>query len=492
MGNAAETKDVGIGVETTVSKLEEPNAVSKRSRNMEIWLERTLLPRTLTQGTFGMKQAGSEFLPQHSLESNTAFANRLQGATLLNAYMKTIAFLAGQVFQTDVIFDETVPDDVEDWTASIDARGNAFNVFAKRFFVSGLAKGVNHILIDVPKRPEGAKTKADDKKFGIRPYFKVISPEDILGTVEDETGKVVLVRILESVAVRNGRFGTKIMKRIRILEAGKWEVVEEALDGSVTSIDKGEFNTDVIPLVSFIPSEEWTPVTGAPPMDDLAELNKAHWVSQAHQTNILNVARVPILFGRKIELEKMPVGVATMVVSDDEGSDMKYVEHSGQAIAAGQVDLTELEAKMALYGLQQLVPRAGNMTATEKTLTSQEANSSLAEWGLELQATLQSAFEIACDMMDLEFPKGGLEVNTDFFIGIADPNLLSMLLKAHDQGILSAQACFSEFRRRAVLDEHLDWEDMAADLEQENREKLAAMQGFDDMSGDKGKGEGSE
>jgi len=474
-----ETKDVGSAGTEVVSAMEEPDVLTKQSRTMEIWLERTLLPRTLMQGTYGMRQAGAEFLPQHPLESNQSFKNRVQQSTLLNAYMKTILFLAGQVFQTDIIFKDGTAPEVEEWCREIDSKGNAFNVFAKRFFIGGLAKGVNHIFVDVPKSSQDAKTRADEKALGIRPYFKIVNPEDILGTVEDEDGNLVLVRILESTTVRKGEYGTKVMKRIRVLEPGKWTLHEESIDGATSMIDEGTFSTNLIPLVTFMPGEEWSHVTGEPPMNDLAYLNSCHWVSSSHQTNILNVARVPILFGRKIEIEKMPVGVATMVVSDDEGSDMKYVEHSGQAIAAGQTDLKETEAKMSLYGLQQLIPRTGSMTATEKALTSQEANSSLATWGLDLQSSLQKAFEIACQLMGTEFSEEGLEVNTDFFSGIADPNMLEKILKANDQSIISARGCFEEFRRRGVFDEHLDWEDMTADIEQEKRETMEAMAVFD-------------
>jgi len=482
-----ENKDTGGGTATTINK-GDADSVSVKSRDVQEWMDRSLLPRTLIQGTYGMKKAGNSFLPAHTLESTKAYNGRLSRSTLLNAFKKTASFLAGQVFQSDVVFDDGVDPAFEEWAESIDAAENSLDVFAKRVFQNGISKGVAHVFIDVPKKEADVVSQKDEKDAGIRPYFKEIKPEDVLGAIINEDGFLVQLRISESVVLRVGKYGTKIVQRVRVLEPGLWELYEMDDNGASSMIDSGAFSIPIIPLVTFIPGDEWTIITGETPIMDLAELNSKHWRSMSDQDNILSVARVPILFGKNIEIEKMPVGTATMVTSEDNDADMKFIEIQGNAIAAGREDLKETEAQMALYGLQQLVPRTGNMTATEKALTSAESNSSLGTWATEFESVLNACFDIAGQFMGKEWPDNGLAVNKEYNFGVADPEELNAILKSNEQGILSAQATFSEFRRRGVYEEHLSWEDMEADLEQEKRDNIdmARMAGaaFGDAPGD--------
>jgi hypothetical protein len=158
-----------------------------------------------------------------------------------------------------------------------------------------------------------------------------------------------------------------------------------------------------------------------------------------------------------------------MLSSTEDEADLKFVEIQGASIAAGDNDLKGIENKMALYGLQQLIPRSGNMTATEKAITSGESQSSLGTWAVEFETALQVAFEIMEKMRGREFPAEGVKVNKEYNFGISNDSELAMLLKANEQGILSDQATFDEFRRRGIVDEHLLWDDIKDQVDDEAR-----------------------
>src|SRR6185295_4553940 len=88
-------------------------------------------------------------------------------------------------------------------------------------------------------------------------------------------------------------------------------------------------------------------MTGEPPLEELADLNVAHWQSSSDQRNILTVARVPILFGTGIEgNEKLEIGASSMIRTSDPNAKLTYVEHTGAAIGAGERDLERLEFQM--------------------------------------------------------------------------------------------------------------------------------------------------
>jgi len=172
----------------------------------------------------------------------------------------------------------------------------------------------------------------------------------------------------------------------------------------------------------------------------------------------------------------------SLINSDDDGADLTTVEMTGSSIAAGLADLKETEAQMALYGLRQLVPSKVAVTATQNVLTSSESNSSLGTWATEFESILVEAFKIAGLFMGKEFPDNGLSINKEFGLGVADPAELNAILKSQEQGILSSQACFDEFRRRGVYQEHLSWEDMEADLEKEKQDAMEMMGAFGEDS----------
>ena len=479
-----EDYDTSVGTPNPgTATADDPDSVTHVSAAIKSWLEKTLLSRILLEGTRGMRLAGKVFLSQHTLESDQAYKERLNNSTLLNAFGKTTSFLAGQVFQKDAIFADGTNPVFEEWANEIDTAGNSFDVFGKRVFQNGLGKGVAHILIDMPKKDPNIKTKADEKKANLRPYFREIKPENILGFI-DEEGVIVQIRIAETTTKRVGKFGTKIVDRVRVLEPGKWEIHEEDGDELVV-VESGVFSINKIPLKSFIPGNPDTAMTAESVLSDLAELNLKHWRSSSDQDNYLSYCRFPLYFGKMLsDINVLPAG-KSLINTDDENGDLKTVEMTGTSIQAGADDIKETESKMALYGLQQLLPRVGNMTATEKAITSAESNSSLGTWATEFEVFANDCFTIAGEFMSVELAPNSIELNKEYNFGVADPQELMALIAAKDAGVASAKETFVEFRRRGVYNEHTVWDDMQADMEQEKRDNL-------DMAGLAGSAFGEE
>lgn len=455
------------------------DSVNYVSPRCDQWLIDSRLPRTLLQGTRGMKMAQEIFLPKNLLEKEATYLNRLERSTLLNAFRKTVSFLTGQVFQADVIFADSVADSTVDYNKNIDGYGNNLNVFAKRVFFNGLGKGVSHILVDTDEvAPDENRSVAEEKLAGIRPYFREIRPEDLIGFRSNENGTLKQVRILQSVSKQDGLYGEKEVPIVRIYnDDGTWEVHERQDDGEFVKTKSGMLRYKGIPIATFIPGEESSRIHGETPLMDLAELNLHHWRSSSDQSNILHVARVPILFARHVSLDVIPVGVATMINSEEDGSELKYVEITGQSIEAGAKDIKECEAKMALWGLQQLLPRSGNITATEKAITSSESSSSLGTWATEFESVLQQAYTIAEWFGGDAFPEAGVVVNKEYNLGIANEGELNVLLNSVDRGVLSAQSCFSEMRKRGIVSEHLTWELIKDEKSLEEQEAPSGLAG---------------
>ena len=440
------------------------------------WMGYSYLTRSLMGGEKAMKAAGQDFLPTFELESINRYNSRLEMSTLKNAFRKTVTFLSGQVFQGAIKFDDEYPDELEGLMDDVDLLGSTINVFSKRVFETGIANGVSHILVEAPNETPG-QTRQDDLDRGVRPYFKEVRAENLIGWQEDGVGNLVQARIKELATEPEGKFGQAFIPQIRVLVPGGWEIYRKDNKDWILHED-GETSLDYIPLATFLPGEPLSLLTAESPLQDLADLNLHHWRSFSDQINILHVARVPILFARDVDLEAMAVGASKAVESDGENADMKYVEVTGASIAAGANDLKESEAAMSIYGLQQMLPRTGNITATEKALSAADSNSNLAAWVNGYEDTLQRALEIWGEYQGVEVPEDSVQMPLDFESSIADPAMVQAVLKAVDSRVISKQAAFEYINESGALKDGYTWDMVQDELEQEARAQGTDLDGL--------------
>ena len=427
---------------------------------VEQWKRGRLL-NVLMEGTAAMKRAGEEFLPREPEESQEAYNSRIEKTYLLNAFRRTVNYLSGEIFSRPLILQDDVPQEIKDLTENIDLEGNCLDVFAKRVFEAGLVDGVSAILVDHVQAPTNL-TIEEEKKQGVRPYWVHIPVGNILGwRIKTVAGKPIItqIRIKESVEIPKGKYGTESVPRIRVINLGSYQVYEDTSGGKEKEwklVESGETTfTDEIPLVIFRPGEKITHMTARSPLEDLAYLNLAHYQSNSDQTTILHHARVPLLFGKMIadDPTKIVIGPRRMIHSNHEDASLVFVEHSGQAIGAGRDDLDDLEQRMALWGLQLLMPKTGRITATEKALSSSENDCTLKTYALQFKDSLETALGHTAKWLKLE--KGGsVVVNTEFrLLTTADADIL---IKSKMAGILPRRTVLQEFLRRGIISEDSD------------------------------------
>jgi hypothetical protein len=441
--------------------------------------DRLELIDTLLGGTQAMLEAGQKYLPKELRESSENYTQRLKRTILFNGFGRTVSYLTGQVFSKPVILKEDVPGSVrgtdkkDGFVEDIDMRGNNLDVFLSKVFAKGIGDGVTTVLVDYPPVEQGVITKEVAKKRGLRPYWVHVPTSSIIGW---KTGRVDGKEVFTELRIKettektdpDNPYNTKTVNLIRLLRPGEWELWEEQdpqdkgakekwvkIDGGSTKIK------DRIPLAVFMPGERITPLTSKPPLEDLAYLNLAHWQSTSDQYNILHFTRLPILFGKKLsdpnKLDEIELGPNRLVHSDYDESELRYVEHQGASINAGHAQLIDLETKMGLFGLQLLMPSTGNITATERALSSGESDSTLRSWALEFKDFVEQILVFTA--MYIEEPTGGsVDVNTDFrWMQTMDAEVL---LRAAQFRILPKQLVFEELRRRGIINAEWDWSEV--------------------------------
>lgn len=455
---------------------------------------------SLLGGTLAMRAAGEKYLPRHPAETDEGYQNRLTRAVLLNAFEDAVGKLSGKPFSEPMKLNDDVPPEIVNTVVpDVDLQGNALDVFCRNWFREGLAKALCHVLVEFPKPRERApdappRTLADDRAEGLRPYWVMIKPENVLfARAEIEDGREVLkhIRILECFTAQDG-FVEVQKHRIRVLEPGLvqiWEPDRKPGPGAKTTWNKTDewvTGREDIPLVTFYAHREDL-MLGRPPLENLAHLNVAHWQSDADQRHCLTVARFPLLAcsgASKDDSDPIVVGPDKVLYNTDPAGRFYYVEHTGAAIAAGRNDLLDLQEQMAAYGAELLRKKPGTETATGRAIDSAESSSDLAAMAVVFEDAVAQALQKTAEWMNL--PEGGtVEVVKDYGPGEADAAGLTALHNARTTRNISRETYLDGLRLRGVLPDDFDAEEDAASLEKE-AEDLMKITGASELDLDPG------
>lgn len=412
----------------------------------------------LMSGTSAMRQGGTKYLPQWPNEQSESYASRLATATLYPAFARTVEVMASKPFSKPVAIDEGTPPRIVEWIENVDLSGRSLHSFAADVMQDCISYGLSGVLVDYPQASQ-VRTRADEMVTGVRPYFAHYKPQSILGwKSQKRNGHETLtqLRLLETVEEDDGEFGTKQVEQVRVLEPGTWAIYRKPGDSWIV-YEEGTTTLSEIPFVFFYGIRKGFGIGHAPLME-LAFQNIEHWQSLSDQQTILHVARVPILTVIGADSDSQITVGASSAVKLPIGADMRFVEHSGQAIEAGRKSLLDLEERMRQTGAELLVLKPGDITATQVT-SENEAN----------RCTLQKIVEVFEDGLDqcLEYMAdwvgeadgGSISLFTDFGASTLGEASAELLLKANQSGKLSDETMFDEWKRRGIISPENDWQD---------------------------------
>lgn len=196
---------------------------------------------------------------------------------------------------------------------------------------------------------------------------------------------------------------------------------------------------------------------GKSPIEDLTDINVAHWQSSSDQRAILTVARFPILAvsGGTDETNKIVLSPFRWLYCPDPQGRFYYVEHGGAAIEEGRRDLQELERQMGEYGAEFLKKRPDRETATARVLDSSEATSPLQDVVLRFQDAMENCLMLTAKWLNIA-DGGSIKIKSDFSSPPGGGESLRTLLEARKNGDLSREAFVKELIRYKVLEEDFD------------------------------------
>jgi hypothetical protein len=442
--------------------------INELSQEATAMRPRWAVVEALMGGTWAMRAAREQYLQRWPQEDQASYDYRLQTSTLFNAFSRTIANMASKPFSEPMRWSEIDPV-VEEWFDNIDLQGRNLQTFSMEVFEAGLTYGLTHVLVDYPKTTAAdgtslAPTLADERILGVRPYFIHIKPTAVLGWISDKVNgaeTLTQVRILEHVSVPDGPYATKLVEQVRLLTPGAWEVHrQDPTSKEWVKADEGMTSLNYIPLVTF-----YTNRTGfmqaTPPLGDLADLNVQHWNLASDSYALLHTASVPILALTGVdETTKIVVGAKAALMLPL-GASAQYVEHSGAAIGAGRQALIDLEERMRTMGAELLVSKPGDMTATQSSIDTAQAQCQLAAMAEAFEDVLDSAIDTAAEWVGLG-DQGDVDIFDDFSAapvqGAAVQPFVAALVTLVASDMLSKETAFKELQRYGVINDDIDFE----------------------------------
>lgn len=443
------------------------NTVADRSPASAAMLEDAGKGRALMGGTKAMREAGKTYLPKFEAESDLGYTARLCQSWLFNGYRKTVRDMNGRVFDKPVEVVDGSNGTMDSWLENIDMQGRDFSSFSSEVFKDGVSgSGISYIMVDAPRRAENT-TKAEAEAQNLRPFLVHLTIEEVLGWRAETINNVMTltqIRIAEAVNEPDPKdeFKDIEVKQVRVLDLidGAVSIRIFRKDGDDwTVVD--EYPTDLteIMVVPFYANRSGY-FTGEPLLDDLSDINIAHWQSQSDQRNILHFARVPILFtsGYDDDGGKTPLVIAAgmATTTSNHEADMKWVEHSGKAIDSGRQDLKDLEFQMETFGLQLLVARDSAQSATGEALDAAKETTQLAMIADSLQDALEQALKWMHQLAGNPDVSVSLRVNKDYGVSMMTAQEFTVMLTAVNTGNMSRETFMQEMARRGMVRADLD------------------------------------
>ena len=482
---------IGSGQYGNLIPDETDDAVDSPSLEYRRMERRWELLHDLLGGTLTMREAEHKWLPQEPREEYASYHNRLRRSFLFNAYGDTVEKLTSKPFSRPVVAQGSLPAPIDSMLDDMDMAGTNLTQFARQMFRSAIVYGLTHVLVDFPKSQ--AQTLDEERRTGTRPVFIHISPTQLIGCKHEisPSGGMRLkqVRIKETRVETVGEFGETEVEYVRVISDTDYQLYRKdyeadgSAEGDYRLVEEGQHTFGDVPLITYYINRNGY-MSATPPLEDLAFMNLAHWQSMSDQRNILRFARVGLLFAAGFSDEEMEEGIAIgpnqLIRSTNENAKMQYVEHDGKAISSGQEDLSTLETRMEVLGMQPLVQSSsGVQTATGKAIDESRTHSAIQAWIRSLENSLTAAFRYAARWMNLEVPTDfTVEVFNDFGISLRAEEDVKNLILIRSRGDISQDTFLREIKRRGVISDNLDIE---AEIETASAESSASsMAGFDD------------
>lgn len=403
----------------------------------------------VTNGTDYLRDLADTYLPQEPREDDNAWQTRIDRSVLSPYTSRLIETAAGAILRKPIHIEGD-----QYWldlSENIDGIGSNINEYARRALVSSLTFGHSAILVDYP--PIGnARTLAEERALGRRPYFIHVDAPQIWGWRQESTmpgSPLTQVRIHEYATVPLNEFGENQVEQMRVIYPGRYDLYtlgQEAVD----IYESGNYSLNQIPLVPIYSNRRGM-LRSQPPLLDIANLNITHYQRQADLIHALHIAAMPTLVLEGWDDTTGPVAMGVnYAISMAPGNKAYYVQADATSFDAQMKELQALEGQMSTLGITKLFGQKFVAESAEaKRIDQAQSNSVLAIVSQELESALNQAFAFAAQYVGIEPPEINIDRDFDYYRLIGQD--IAVLSQLNTTGKISDAMLLEILRRGEIL-----------------------------------------
>ena len=313
------------------------------------------------KGTQHLRSMAEKHLPRFEREDYADYRKRLNRATLTPILQETVSTVVGRIFSNDIQIDSALPLD------SVNELNDSFSVVLRDVVTDAVKFGCSYVFVNyVDGLPQ----------FEHIPYASVKK-------IEEDGLR------LKSIAYTKGG---------KDIEIGRGYVSIDKV--SLPIIMHGKV-IDFCPVVPFN-INAITPSVGSSPYAELAALCIKLWQADSAQDNIVSYLRQPLLLASGISAnDGVEVSAGNLLIVPKD-ADVRYVEHSGNAVAVGfdHIDRIKQDCLLAGAAISSLskISMTDGQAEEEKTKTTARVLS----WCEKIEDCAANALQIAADYVGLK------------------------------------------------------------------------------------------
>lgn len=318
-------------------------------------------------------------------ETDDTYKGRLQNALPMNHLAEGVDSASGFLLEHFEVDTEDYTDpDLQEWLLDMTGDGTSIeglvSVMALYTWLYGSAPWfIDYARYDPNIVVDGRISQLDKIRLNLRPYVKLIPPDDLLeASSVEENGVSVPGRLRVRSKYKTywdfslNSFGQteKDVEEVLLLTRegvevyhkpkGKWEV-------------KTPFQQHNKLIAGAVLIDAYAYMMGTPPFQDVAVIQSLLMAAEADTGYITSIAQIPFLFGKELDSlggdGKLQVG-PVFLIKGLKDSDIKWIELSGKSIEAGVARIKRhSDNAQAITGQIYAGLSSGQQTATSQILS---------------------------------------------------------------------------------------------------------------------------
>lgn len=388
--------------------------------------------------------------------TTSEYESYLKRAVFYNLTKKVTKGLVEQLFRKNIQL--KVPPKMQCILDKFTLDGKSFVTAVKESNRDILLNYRSILVLDFPKNDKEIKTIKDKEKANIRPYAIYYNASEVINwryeTINNKP-ELSLVVIRESIEDYNdNEFVPDLIEQYRVFSLmegvytvriyrkskknGNIELVEQTVP-----VVNGK-TLDFIPCY-FITEKGISNELDYPLLNDIADLNIAHYINSADYENSLSItgSPTPVVKGLDDEVyENEPVALGNRVLKLTENGDAYYMEYKGlgpEALASAMDKKVDAMSVMAGKMLQN------DPNGVESAETAYIHRAGEQGQLASMATSVSQAYEIILNQIADWMGVSGeiiIEFNTDYTIKELDPQLFANMNTAKEKGFISFETYF--------------------------------------------------